>query len=464
MIIPVIMAGGSGSRLWPLSRALFPKQFLSLFSEKSLLQDTLLRSYNLAPSHPIIICNNEHRFLVKEQLLEVGINDAEIVLEPSARNTAPAIALAAFSAMERSEDAVILVMPSDHLIGDNEIFSQKCHIAYDSAMNGKLVTFGIEATAPETGYGYISAGDELEPGVFAVKNFFEKPDIALAHSYISSGDYTWNSGIFLFKASTYLSELKKYRLDIWQTCQEAFAQSWRDLDFIRLPTELFSSCPAESIDYAVMERTDNAVVIPVNFAWSDIGSWSALWDMTPKNDCGNVIHGDIYTYDSHNNYLSAQDKFVACIGIDNAVIVETRDAVLIADKDRVQDVKKVVEYLNVNHRVESQSHHKQYRPWGNHETLSTGARYSVKHLIVKPGERSASQIHYHRSEHWIVVSGTACVVRGEETFILSENQSTYIPIGVPHYFENPGKITLEIIEVQTGSYLAENDVLRNSEK
>jgi mannose-1-phosphate guanylyltransferase len=464
MILPVIMAGGSGSRLWPLSRTHYPKQFLSLTSNHTMLQDTILRLDGIEHQAPFIICNEEHRFIVAEQLRADAISHSGIVLEPVGRNTAPAVAIAALHAVKNGDDPLLLVLAADHVIKDQQAFQASVNKAVIQAELGKLVTFGIVPTAPETGYGYIKQGQPLDENSFAVERFVEKPDLETAQGYLAGGDYYWNSGMFLFRASAFLAELNTHRPDILIACQDAHSSSYPDLDFIRLNRDLFELCPDESIDYAVMEPTDKAVVVPMDAKWSDVGSWSALWDVNDKDQYGNATRGDVLTDGTTNSYIYSQNKLVATVGVDNVIVIETKDAVLVADKNHVQDVKNIVNQLKACDRKEHVEHREIYRPWGSHDAIAEGQRFHVKQVKVKPGERTAIQKHYHRAEHWVVVSGTARVIKGDEEFLLSENQSTYIPIGVPHAIENPGKLPLEIIEVRSGSYLAEDDVVRIERK
>lgn len=459
-IKPIILAGGSGSRLWPLSRTHYPKQFISLVNEDSMLQNTITRLDRLSKDDPIIICNNDHRFMVAEQVRELGINNASIILEPVGRNTAPAIALAAFQAIGCGQDPLLLVLAADHVIINEQAFIESVNTAMAAAEDGMLVTFGIVPTHPETGYGYIKQGQAFNNGLYNVEAFVEKPNIETAKQYLEIGTYSWNSGMFLFKASTYLNELKKYNSLIYDTCKKAMTLAYLDLDFIRISRDIFSECPDDSIDYAVMEQTDKAVVIPMDAGWNDIGSWSALWDIHEKDANGNAIRGDVILDSTSNSYIYAQNKLVATVGVDDLVIVETKDAVLVAHKDKVQDVKNIVNQLKQQDRSEYRQHREVFRPWGKHDQIAEGERYHVKKVTVRPGEKTATQMHYHRAEHWIVVSGTAKVTNGNKTYLVTENQSTYIPIGADHSFENPGKINLELIEVRTGNYLAEDDIDR----
>ena len=463
-ILPVVMAGGSGTRLWPLSRSLYPKQFLSLVDDASLLQGTLLRLENLDCTTPLIISNNEHRFIVAEQLRQAGIVDFDIILEPMGRNTAPAIALAALHALRDGDDPIMLVLAADHVIQNVDAFCSSVTLAQRQAVDGKMVTFGIVPTHAETGYGYIRQGKEVLESVFEVDAFVEKPDQSTAEAYLCDGHYLWNSGMFMFKASVYLSELEKFRPDILSVCKKAMSGASSDLDFIRLEDSVFAACPDESIDYAVMEKTSHSVVVPMDAQWCDVGSWSSLWDISTKDDNGNVTHGDVIYHNSNNNYVYAENSLVATIGTDNLVIVQTRDALLIAKQDQVQNIKKVVDVLKREKRSEHISHREEYRPWGRYDSVDQGGRYQVKRITVKPGERLSTQMHYHRAEHWVVVAGTAKVTRGDDVFLVSENESTFIPVGVVHTLENPGKVPLEVIEIQSGTYLGSDDIVRFDDK
>ncbi len=464
MILPVIMAGGSGSRLWPLSRTHYPKQFLSLTSDNTMLQETVSRLQGLEHQAPFFICNEEHRFIVAEQLRAANMAHSGIVLEPVGRNTAPAVALAALTAVQKGDDPMLLVLAADHVIKNKAAFIKSVECAEPQAEAGKLVTFGIVPTAPETGYGYIRQGDVLDSCSYQVERFVEKPDFETAEQYLASGEYYWNSGMFLFKASVFLAELEAYRPDILAACKAAQQSCYKDLDFIRLDSELFAQCPDESIDYAVMEPTNKAVVVPMDANWSDVGSWSALWEVNDKDESGNSSRGDVLLEGTTNSYVYSQNKLVATVGVDNVIVIETKDAVLVANKEKVQDVKNIVNELKAQQRCEHLEHREVYRPWGSHDAIADGGRFHVKQIRVKPGERTAIQMHYHRAEHWVVVSGTARVIKGDDEFLLSENQSTYIPIGVAHAIENPGKVPLEIIEVRSGTYLGEDDVVRIERK
>ncbi|WP_429096022.1 mannose-1-phosphate guanylyltransferase/mannose-6-phosphate isomerase [Aeromonas media] len=460
MILPVVMAGGSGTRLWPLSRTLFPKQFLSLTSEATLLQETLQRLSPLVHQPAFIICNQEHRFIVAEQLRKGNLQHSGIALEPFGRNTAPAVAIAALHASTQGDDPLLLVLAADHVIAKPAVFCQTVQAAIPLAEQGKLVTFGIVPTAPETGYGYIQQGRDVGHCASTVAAFVEKPDLTTAQQYLIDGRYLWNSGMFLFKASVYLQELKQHNPAMLAACEQALSLAQDDLDFIRLDPDSFAVCPDDSIDYAVMEKTANAVVMPLDANWSDVGSWSALWEVSDKDAQGNVLHGDVLTEQTHNSFIYAQHRLTATVGIDDVVVIETKDAVLVAHKDRVQEIKGIVNQLKAANRPEQLQHREVFRPWGSHDAIADGLRYHVKQLMVKPGQKTAMQIHHHRAEHWIIVSGTARVTRGEESFLLSENQSTYIPLGVAHAIENPGKIPLEMIEVRSGIYLGEDDIVR----
>ncbi|ACT07674.1 mannose-1-phosphate guanylyltransferase/mannose-6-phosphate isomerase [Dickeya chrysanthemi Ech1591] len=465
-IIPVIMAGGSGSRLWPLSRELFPKQFLPLGDggRYSLLQNTLARLQGLpflATQRPLVICNEDHRFLVAEQLREQQQLGSNIILEPVGRNTAPAIALAAHLSVKTDPDSLLLVLAADHLIKKTGNFHQAIQQALPYAYENKLVTFGIVPTTPETGYGYIKTGASLSDGGFTVDEFVEKPDLATAEHYLKSGDYCWNSGMFLFRAAKYLDELQKNQPDIYELTRVAMARSQRDMDFIRVESRAFMDCPSDSIDYAVMEKTRDAVVIAFDAGWSDVGSWSSLWEVSEKDEQGNVTLGDVIALDSHNNYVSASSSsLVATIGIDDAIIVNTGDALLVAAKDRAQDVKKVVECLKAQNRHQFRDHTESFRPWGKSRNIDAGEHYQVKKLTVRPGQGLSLQQHFHRAEHWIVLSGTARVQVDDNTYFLSENQSTFIQPGAVHTLENPGLIDLVMIEVRSGRYLEEDDIVR----
>lgn len=465
MLFPIIMAGGSGSRLWPLSRQLNPKQFLPLAdADFSMVQATIQRLAGLGAELPRLICNEQHRFLAAEQLRLLGLEKAGILLEPVGRNTAPAIALAALQACSEAQDPILLVLAADHLIKDVEAFQTCIQTALPLAQDGKLVTFGIVPTHAETGYGYIEQGIDVGVGGFKVSRFVEKPDLVTAQEYLANGSYFWNSGMFMFRASRYLEELETYRPDILAACRAALAGGSQDMHFTRVDEAAFAACPDDSVDYAVMEKTADAVMVPLDAGWSDIGSWTALWDVSDKDQQGNVFKGDVLNQQSRNTYVHADSRLVATVGLDDLVIVETKDAVLVAHKDHVQDVKKIVEQLKSGSRTEHINHREVYRPWGVYDSVDNGHRYQVKRITVKPGAKLSVQMHHHRAEHWIVVSGTARVTNGEKTYLVCENESTYIPIGQIHALENPGVIPLELIEVQSGSYLGEDDIVRFEDK
>lgn len=463
-ILPVIMSGGSGSRLWPLSRQLNPKQFLPLANDLSMLQVTIQRLKGIDSALPLLICNEQHRFLAAEQLRQLNLEHANILLEPVGRNTAPAIALAALQACNESDDPILLILAADHLIKDVEAFQTCIQTALPLAQDGKLVTFGIVPTHAETGYGYIEQGIDVGVGGFKVSRFVEKPDLVTAQEYLANGSYFWNSGMFMFRASRYLEELQTYRPDILEACRAALAGGSQDMHFTRVDEAAFAACPDDSVDYAVMEKTADAVMVPLDAGWSDIGSWTALWDVSDKDQQGNVFKGDVLNQQSRNTYVHADSRLVATVGLDDLVIVETKDAVLVAHKDHVQDVKKIVEQLKNGSRTEHINHREVYRPWGVYDSVDNGHRYQVKRITVKPGAKLSVQMHHHRAEHWIVVSGTARVTNGEKTYLVCENESTYIPIGQIHALENPGVIPLELIEVQSGSYLGEDDIVRFEDK
>jgi mannose-1-phosphate guanylyltransferase / mannose-6-phosphate isomerase len=461
-VIPVILSGGSGTRLWPLSRKLYPKQLLALTSDNTMLQDTLGRLAGLAGlESPIIICNNEHRFLVAEQLRKEHVQDASIILEPVGRNTAPAVTVAALAALEHDSDSTLLVMPADHVIQDVASFQVAVSEGVEVARQGKLITFGIVPLSAHTGFGYIERGEKYsDTEADEVLRFVEKPDVETAESYLASGRYLWNSGMFLFRASTFLEELKKYAPEIYDAASSAYKKARHDLDFLRLDTDEFTKNPDISIDYAVMEHTDNAVVIPMDAGWSDVGSWEALWQVGKQDAQGNVVKGDVLLEGATGCLINAQGRLVAAVGVHDQVIVETSDAILVADKSQSEKVKNIVNQLKAKGRPEGDRHRQVYRPWGSYDSIVSSDRFQVKLIIVNPGASLSLQMHHHRAEHWIVVEGTAKVTRGDEVFILSENESTYIPLGTKHRLENPGQIPLELIEVQSGSYLGEDDIVR----
>jgi mannose-1-phosphate guanylyltransferase/mannose-6-phosphate isomerase len=478
-VIPVILSGGAGSRLWPLSRSLRPKQFLSLTGDQSLFQMTLMRLTGLvANAAPIIVANEDHRFVVADQCLRVNVRPAAILLEPVARNTAPAIAVAALTALalgDRSavggddSDPVLLILSSDHFFSDPTAFAAAVHVGQEAALSGAMVTFGIEPKAPETGYGYIKAGDRINsgsdsdipvPSIFTVQDFVEKPDRSTAENYLSEGHYFWNSGIFMFRASVFLGELGRYSPSILAACQNALSMAGQDLDFIRLDKEAFAASPSDSIDYAVMEKTDNALVVPIDAGWIDVGAWTAVRQLQPQDQAGNGTNGDVLLCDAKNSYVHAENRLVALVGVSDLIVVETSDAVLVLHKDKAQDVKRVVEILKAEGRTEVDSHQEVFRPWGAYVSIDKGERYQVKRITVKPGARLSLQKHYHRAEHWVVVKGTAQITIDNEVRLVGENQSVYIPIGVIHCVENPGKVSVELIEVQSGAYLGEDDIVR----
>jgi mannose-1-phosphate guanylyltransferase len=461
MLLPVIMAGGTGSRLWPMSRELHPKQFLRLHSIHSMLQETLKRLDGVGVSEPVVICNEDHRFMVAEQLRQIDMLSHNIILEPVGRNTAPAIALAALNAIAQGNDPIMLVLAADHIINDVEAFHRAIDLALPHAAAKSLVTFGIVPTGPETGYGYIQRGECKNGSVAApVQRFVEKPDSETAQSYIETGEYYWNSGMFMFRAKRYLEELEKFRPDILAACLDALANTECDKNFINVDRDAFSACPDDSVDYAVMEKTHDAVVIPLDAGWSDVGSWSALWEVSKKDSAGNALTGDTFLYDSRDCYINTDEKLVAAVGVENLVIVNTKDAVLVVDRSKVQDVKKIVEHLKKNKRSEYRRHREVYRPWGRCDILVAEKRFNVNRITVNPGEAFSLQMHHHRAEHWVVLSGTARVTTGDKTFLITENQSTFIPVAVIHRLENPGNIPLELIEIQSGSYLGDDDVIR----
>ena len=460
---PVVLAGGTGSRLWPKSRAALPKQFLSLTSNSTMLQDTITRLKGTNAEPPVFICNDAHRFLVAEQLRKKNIEHDGILLEPVGRNTAPAIALAALHATKTGNDPVLLVLAADHLIKDQEAFHSAIVKAEALANEGKLVTFGIVPDKPHTGYGYIKAGKVLNVG-FEVADFVEKPQPETAKQYVESGDFFWNSGMFMFKASRYIEELGKYNPEMLEVCRRAIETEAPDLDFIRVDSEIFSTCPDDSIDYAVMEKTDSAAMVPLDAGWSDVGSWTSLWETADKDEDGNICVGDTILEKTRNSYVNAEQRLVSVIGLEDVIVVETKDAVMVAHKDDAQSIKNVVNKLKAEKRPEFEFHREVFRPWGSYDSIDNGARFQVKRITVKPGEKLSVQMHHHRAEHWIVVSGSANVTIDDNTKLVTENESVYIPIGAVHALENPGKIPLELIEVQSGAYLGEDDIVRFSDR
>ena len=462
-LIPVILSGGSGTRLWPLSRKLYPKQFIPLRNNTSLFQSTVERVLNLSNvDNILVICNDEHRFMAAEQLRQSGINQSEIILEPVGRSTAPAITIAAIHALSKNPDAHLLIIPADQIISDNDEFQLAIDTAL-KAVDSMLITFGVVPTRAETGFGYVKLNktEKLDnQNVYKVEKFIEKPNLDTANKYFNDENYLWNSGIFLFHANAYLDEINTLQPEIFNVCQQAYTNSKKDLDFIRLDKKIFSNTPNISIDYAVMEKTSKAAVVPLECAWSDVGSWHALWESLDKDKYNNVMHGDVISLDCNGSYIHANNRLVTAVGVKDQIIIETSDAVLVAPRERAQEVKDIVNKLKENERDETDIHPKVYRPWGAYETIDIEDRFQVKRITVNPGQILSLQMHHHRAEHWIVVKGTAKVTRGEEQFLLSENESTYIPIGTKHRLENPGMIPLELIEVQSGTYLGEDDITR----
>ena len=458
-MIPIILSGGSGTRLWPLSRKMYPKQFLPLLHDETMLQRTLMRLDGLPHEPPIVVCNNEHRFIVAEQARQIGLESLPIILEPCGRNTAPAIAVAALHAARQADNPVLLVLSADHEIPDRDAFTAIIEKANSLAESGKLLTFGVVPTHAATGYGYIRRGAADGNG-FAVAEFVEKPDRETAQAYLDSGEYYWNSGMFMFRAQSYLDELAKFNPQMLEHCSRAAAGMVEDIGFLRLDAEAFAACESDSIDYAVMEKTDRACVVPMDTGWSDIGSWSSLWEQDGKDEAGNSIHGDVMTADTGNSILHAESRLIAAVGVSDLVIIETKDAVLVASRDKSQEVKQIVARLADEQREEENFHRVVYRPWGSFDSVDEGPRYKVKRISVKPGARLSKQMHHHRAEHWVVVRGTARVFRNDEIFDLHENESVFIPLGATHYLENPTDEPLDIIEVQSGSYLGEDDIVR----
>lgn len=462
-MIPVILSGGSGSRLWPLSRKQFPKQFLALTGERTMFQETLQRLVFEGMQNPVVVCNQDHRFIVKEQLEALGLATQALLLEPFGRNTAPAIALAAMKLIAEGRDELLLVLPADHVLADHEAFRRSLELARKAAESGELVLFGIPADRPETGYGYIKcdlAASGLPDGVNRVLQFVEKPDAERAKRFVESGDYFWNSGMFMFRASRFLEELQAHDPDIYDNCLLTLERSQGGTEEMKIDPASFACCPDNSVDYAVMEKTRHACVVPLSAGWSDVGCWASIWEVHDKDERGNVVKGDVLLHDSHNCLVHGNGKLVAVLGLEDVVVVETKDATMVAHRDRVQDVKKLVKSLDDQARPETQNHCQVYRPWGSYDSVDMGGRFQVKRITVKPGASLSLQMHHHRAEHWIVVSGTAQVTCNEKTFLLTENQSTYIPVGAVHRLANPGKIALELIEVQSGSYLGEDDIER----
>lgn len=461
-MIPVVLSGGSGTRLWPLSRASRPKQFLPLVDQFTMFQNTLKRLEGVADlADPMVVCNQDHRFIVAEQLQQLGLGHHGILLEPFGRNTAPAVAIAALQAVEHHDDPLLLILPADHVITNPAAFHKALVAATELASKGNLVTFGIVPTGPETGYGYIQASDPIGSNGFSVNAFVEKPDLETAQTYVDSGDFYWNSGMFLFRASVYLEQLALHRSEMIPSCKEALRSAAVDLDFIRLGAEAFGECPDDSIDYAVMEKTDKAVVVPLDAGWSDVGAWAALWQVNSQDKQQNALHGDVIALDSQRCLAMAESgRLVSLLGVEDLVVVDTPDAILVAHREKAQEVKKIVDKLKSNKRSEALEHREVYRPWGKYDSIDCGDRFQVKRITVNPGGKLSLQKHHHRAEHWIVVSGTAEVLCGDKSQLLTENQSTYIPLGAVHQLRNPGKLPLEMIEVQSGSYLGEDDIVR----
>ena len=462
LVHPVILSGGTGTRLWPLSRTLRPKQLLQLTSDRSMLQETVDRVGADGFAPPTILCNEEHRFLIAEQLRDMAVQPRALVLEPIGRNTAPAATVAALMLAKAEPQAVMLLLPSDHQIGDVPAFHAAVRTAVAAARQGSLVTFGIPASSPEVGYGYIRRGEPLDgvPGCFRIDRFIEKPDLATAKTYVGNPDYAWNSGMFVFRVDVFIDEVRRLAPQMLALCERSLADAVTDSDFLRLAAEPFTAIRGESIDYAVMEHTQKGAIVPAEMAWNDVGSWSALWDISPHDADGNVIMGEALTLDASNCYIRADGNLVAALGIDNLIVVATDDCVLVAAKDRAQDVKKIVEAVEAAGRSEHYVHRRVFRPWGWYRLINSGDRYQVKEIVVNPGQRLSRQMHHHRAEHWIVVSGTALVSKGNENFYITEDHSTYIPHNTRHSLENPGKIPLRLIEVQSGAYLGEDDIVR----
>lgn len=461
-IFPVILSGGTGTRLWPLSRAALPKQLLALHGERTMIQETVLRAALPGAAPALLLCSDAHRFLVAEQMQEIAVVPRAIVLEPMGRNTAPAAAVAALMTAEENPQSIIVLLPSDHVVGDADTFAAAVAVAAEAARLGSIVTFGMAPTGPETGYGYVHRGAGLDgmEGAFQVRRFVEKPDAATAATYLADGGYFWNSGMFVFRADMLIAEMDRHAPLVLEAAREALAKARRDLDFVRLDAEAFARAPNISIDYALMEKTDRAAIVPCDIGWSDVGAWSALWEIRDQDAQSNVLLGDVIVHDSTGSYVHSHGTLTALVGVRDLVVIATDDAVLVADKSRAQDVKAIVDRLKLDNRSEHTEHRRVFRPWGSYETVDSGDRFQVKHIMVKPGGRLSLQMHHHRAEHWVVVEGTALVTVGDKITLLRENESTFIPLGAKHRLENPGAIPLRLIEVQSGGYLGEDDIVR----
>ena len=460
MLTPVLLSGGVGSRLWPVSRETHPKQFLPMAGEMSMLQETLQRTAGMEAGCPLVVCNEEHRFMVAEQLRQMHLQASSLILEPFGRNTAPAVALAAISAVADDPESILLILPADHLIKDVDAFVEAVANALPLAREGRLTTFGVVPTAPETGYGYIKCGTAITDGLYDLERFVEKPDAETAQGYLDSGDYVWNSGMFLLRAQSYLDELEQLAPEILRSCRDAMEKASSDMDFVRPDADIFAACPSDSIDYAVMEKTDKGAVVSLDCGWSDVGAWSALWEVSDQDDNSNVCKGDVILDNCSGSYVRSDSRLVAATGVHNLVVVETADAVLVADRNKVQDVKRIVNVLKDRQRSEAAVHRRVYRPWGSCEYLVSADRFEVTRLVVNPGQALSLQMHHHRAEHWVVVKGTAEVTCEDKVFMLGEDESTYIPLGRKHRLANPGQIPLELIEVRSGTYLGEDDIVR----
>jgi mannose-1-phosphate guanylyltransferase/mannose-6-phosphate isomerase len=461
-IYPVILSGGTGTRLWPLSRAALPKQLLALHGKRTMIQETVLRAALPGAAAPLLLCSEAHRFLVAEQMQEIGVSPRAIVLEPVGRNTAPAAAVAALMTAEEDPQGVIVLLPSDHVVGDAKAFADAVAVAAGAAREGHIVTFGMAPSAPETGYGYVHRGAHLEKldGAYRVQRFVEKPDAETAKTYLADGGYFWNSGMFVFRADVVIEDLRLHAPDVLAAARDALAKAKRDLDFVRLDSDAFAGAPNISIDYALMEKTDRAAIVPCDIGWSDVGAWSALWGIRDQDAQSNVLHGDVIVHDSTGSYVHSEKRLTALVGVRDLVVIATDDAILVADKSRTQDVKAIVDRLKSENRSEHTEHKRVFRPWGSYETVDIGDRFQVKHIMVRPGGRLSLQMHHHRAEHWVVVEGTARVTVGDKVSMLKENESTFIPLGEKHRLENPSDKPLRLIEVQSGGYLGEDDIVR----